>query len=123
MKRIIIDLDNTICQAIDGDYANAQPIPPVIAKLREYRAGGFEITIHTARNMRTFGGDVDRITQTTLPIIIDWLDRHEVPYDHVAVGKPWCGDEGFYVDDRSIRPSEFVNLPYERIAETIADET
>jgi len=120
MKRIVIDLDNTLCRAQDGDYANAEPITPVIDTLRQYHNAGFEITVHTARNMRSFDGDLARITAHTLPLIIDWLARHNVPYDHVVVGKPWCGDDGFYVDDRAIRPSEFVNLTYAHIAAAIA---
>ena len=55
----------------------------------------------------------------TLPVIIDWLDKHNVPYDEIYVGKPWCGFEGFYVDDKAIRPSEFVNLSYSEIMELL----
>jgi len=28
------------------------------------------------------------------------------------VGKPWCGEDGFYVDDKAVRPSEFLALDY-----------
>jgi capsule biosynthesis phosphatase len=38
-----------------------------------------------------------------------------VPFDEVIVGKPWCGFDGFYVDDRSIRPKEFKDLSYEEV--------
>src|SRR5690606_29179535 len=57
--------------------------------------------------MNTYGGNVGLINANTLPIILDWLARHEVPFDEVVVGKPWCGEGGFYVDDRALRPSEF----------------
>jgi capsule biosynthesis phosphatase len=44
-----------------------------------------------------------------------WLDRHQVPYDELHVGKPWGGKGGFYVDDKAIRPDEFTRLSYEEI--------
>ena len=36
MKRLIMDLDNTITLTEDGDYKNAKPIASVIEKLKEY---------------------------------------------------------------------------------------
>jgi len=115
MKRIIMDLDDTICQTENGDYVNSKPVPEVIEKMHEYKRLGFEIAINTSRNMRTYQGNTGKITANTLPIILKWLSDHNVPYDEIYVGKPWCGMEGFYVDDRSIRPNEFVNLSYDEI--------
>lgn len=60
--------------------------------------------------MRTHENNVGKITAHTVPIIIEWLQKHDIPYDEIFVGKPWCGHEGFYVDDRAIRPDEFVRL-------------
>nr|WP_289055569.1 HAD-IIIC family phosphatase [uncultured Psychrobacter sp.] len=115
MKRIIMDLDDTICQTQNGDYVNSKPVPEVIEKMHEYKRLGFEIAINTSRNMRTYQGNTGKITANTLPIILKWLSDHNVPYDEIYIGKPWCGMEGFYVDDRSIRPDEFVNLSFEEI--------
>ena len=119
MKRIIMDLDDTICQTLNGDYINAKPIYTVIEKMHEYKKNGFEIAINTSRNMRTYQGNTGKITANTLPIILKWLEQHSVPYDEIYIGKPWCGMEGFYVDDRSIRPNEFVNLTFEQIQNLI----
>ena len=115
MKRIIFDLDETLCTTVNGQYSNSTPLTEVIGKLREYKQLGFEIVINTSRNMRTYEGCVGKINKNTLPVIIDWLDKHKVPYDEIYVGKPWCGTEGFYVDDKAIRPDELVNLSYEEI--------
>lgn len=115
MKRLIFDIDDTLCRAQNGDYKNAQPLLDMIEKLRDYHRQGFTIVLHTSRNMRTFAGNIGEINKNTLPIIIDWLARHEVPYDEIYVGKPWCGFEGFYVDDKAIRPDEFLNLSYDEI--------
>lgn len=113
MKRLVVDLDGTITQPGDGQhYASREPNLPLIARLREYKSAGFEIVIYTSRNMRTHGGNVGRINVETLPIILDWLNEHDIPHDEVHVGKPWCGHDGFYIDDRAVRPDEFVDMDY-----------
>ena len=119
MKRLIFDLDDTLCTTQNGDYANAQPITEVIEKLRDYHRQGFTIVINTSRNMRTFQGNIGAINKNTLPIIIDWLRRHDIPYHELYVGKPWCGFEGFYVDDKAIRPDELVKLSYAEICQLL----
>jgi hypothetical protein len=119
MKRLIFDLDDTLCTTQNGDYANAQPISEVIEKLKDYHRQGFTIVINTSRNMRTYQGNIGAINKNTLPIIIDWLARHDIPYDELYVGKPWCGFEGFYVDDKAIRPDELVKLSYVEICQLL----
>lgn len=121
MKRIICDLDDTLCVTTDGDYANAHPKQDVIDKLKSYSEQGFEIAISTSRNMRTYAGNVGKITVHTLPVITDWLDRHGVPYDEIYVGKPWCGSEGFYIDDKAVRPDEFARMSYAEICALIGN--
>lgn len=119
MKRIVMDLDETICTTVNGDYVNSIPKPDVIERMREFKAQGFEIVISTSRNMRTYEGNVGKINANTLPIIVGWLDKHKVPYDEIYTGKPWCGTDGFYVDDRALRPDEFVQLSVEEIRELL----
>lgn len=65
--------------------------------------------------MRTYEGNVGKINVNTLPVLIEWLNKNNIPYDEIYMGKPWCGTEGFYVDDKAIRPDEFVKLSYEEI--------
>tara|TARA_B100001248_G_scaffold174849_1_gene132633 strand:- start:934 stop:1311 length:378 start_codon:yes stop_codon:yes gene_type:complete len=114
-NKIIIDLDDTICSTKNGDYENSIPKEKVIKKIKEYKNLGFEIIIYTSRNMRTYKGNVDLIKANTLPIIIKWLKKFDVPYDQIIVGKPWPSFGGFYVDDKAIRPNEFINLTYSEI--------
>ncbi|AEG91969.1 hypothetical protein [Ramlibacter tataouinensis] len=123
MSRLIIDLDQTITLHAGEGYANAVPNLPLIARLREYKKAGFELVIHTSRNMRTYEGNVGKINAHTLPVILEWLKRHDVPFDEVYVGKPWCGDGGFYVDDKAIRPSEFVRHSIEEIRDILRAES
>ena len=120
MKRLVFDLDDTLTINNSGvSYADKLPNLPVIQKLREYKKQGFEIIIQTARNMYTYNGDIGKINANTLPIIIEWLKKHEIPYDEIYVGKPWCGKEGFYIDDRAIRPSEFISMSFDEITKLI----
>jgi len=123
MKRLVFDLDGTLAlDEPDRDYADRRPNAELVARLREYRAQGFEIIICSARNMRTHQNSIGRINALTLPVILAWLARYEIPYDEVHVGKPWCGTEGFYVDDKAIRPSEFVTLGLDEIRALLAKE-
>lgn len=122
MRKLMIDLDSTICvanpQAGDGDHARyeqAIPVPGVIDAIRNYKARGIWVAIFTSRNMRTYEGDLGKIREHTLPRIERWLQAHDVPFDEIIVGKPWCGPGSFYVDDRSIRPSEFAQLSPDEI--------
>ena len=122
MKRIVIDLDGTLTIDTKTSYQDKLLNPEVLDACRKYKAMGFEIVISTSRNMRTYEGNVGKINAQTLPIIIEWLQKHNVPYDEIHVGKPWCGFEGFYVDDKSIRPSEFSKLTYDEIRQLLEKE-
>lgn len=122
MKNLVIDLDGTLTIDANTSYPDKPVNTDVVEKLREYKSLGFNITILTSRNMRTYEGNVGKINIHTLPVIIEWLNRHNVPYDEIVLGKPWCGFDGFYVDDKSIRPSEFSSLTYDQIRELLAKE-
>ena len=122
-KKIIIDLDDTICTTSNGDYKNSKPKFDVIKKMQEYKNKGFNIVIYTSRNMRTHKGNIGLINANTLPIILTWLKKNNVPFDEVIVGKPWPSFGGFYVDDKAIRPDEFINLNYQQIKSLINDNS
>ena len=53
---------------------------------------------------------------------MEWLQEHQIPFDEIIVGKPWCGTDGFYVDDRAVRPSEFLNMSYAEIQNLLENE-
>lgn len=122
-RTLVIDLDGTL--TIEGSakrYEDILPRTEIVELVRTYAGRGFRIAIMTSRNMRTFQNSMGRINAETLPVIIEWLKRHGVPFDEIHVGKPWCGSGGFYVDDRAIRPSEFRSLDCEEIAEMLERE-
>jgi capsule biosynthesis phosphatase len=121
-KRLIVDLDNTISFTIKGDYVNSKPIEQTINMLHKYHDDGWEIVINSSRNMRTYEANVGKINIYTLPNIINWLNKYNVPYDEIIVGKPWCGYDGFYIDDKAIRPSEFHNMNESEIHQLLEKE-
>ena len=108
--RFVIDLDGTICKLKRPNevYSEVAPIEDVIDTIQKAHSRGDEIIIYTARGMRTYDGDVERITENVRPVIEKWLEENNVPYDSLIVGKPWAGYIGYYVDDRALTPQEFV---------------
>ena len=52
---------------------------------------------------------------------MDWLDKWDIPYDEILFGKPWPGKKGFYVDDRTIRPNEFLEYDVEELEKICMD--
>ena len=113
---LIVDLDDTITiHSSSSTYKNKKPNIKLINKLKEYHSQGFKIIIHTARNMKSLSGNIGQINIHTLPTIIEWLNIHSVPYDEILVGKPYCGEHGFYIDDKAIRPDEFVNKDIDQL--------
>jgi capsule biosynthesis phosphatase len=122
-KTLVLDLDGTL--TVEGSaerYEDVVPRIDIIEQVRRYSAEGFRIVIMTSRNMRSFSNSIGRINAETLPVAIEWLKRHDVPFDEIHVGKPWCGPDGFYVDDKAVRPSEFRALNASQIAALLERE-
>lgn len=116
-KVLVIDVDGTLADRCrpGQSYAEISPVPSVIEKIRHLKDQGYWIILYTSRNMRTYDGNIGRIMCHTAPVLVEWLALQEIPYDEIHFGKPWCGHDGFYVDDRAIRPREFVTLQHEEI--------
>lgn len=120
---IVFDIDGTLCEKKGNkNYRDLEPDQKVVSKLREYYANGYYIILYTARGMRTHGGNIGRINSATGRGVFEWLDHNDIPYDEVHFGKPWCGNNGFYVDDKAIRPDEFVNLSLEEINKLVGNK-
>jgi capsule biosynthesis phosphatase len=119
MKKLIVDIDNTLCKTENGDYKNSIVVNEVLLKLIEYKKLGFEIILFTSRNMRTYQNNLGKINLNTIPILAGWIKKNKIPCDELYIGKPWCGTEGFYIDDKSIRPDEFISKSYSEIKKII----
>ena len=108
----VFDIDGTICpiKKKDERYEDLVPYPDILEKLRFYKENGARIILYTSRNMNTYQGNLGLINKYTAVVLTEWLKKWDVPYDEIVYGKVWPGHKGFYVDDRTIRPNEF--LPY-----------
>ena len=86
----------------------------MVARIRELHAQGYEIVVHSARRMRTHKNDEGKIVAEIGQDTIAWLERHQIPFSSLKFGKPYA-ENGFYVDDRTVRPDEFVRLSVSQI--------
>lgn len=108
IKVICFDLDHTLCTPVEGferseiKYGQATPIPETIEWLREQKASGAVVIIHTARRMRTHKGDVQAVERDVGQLTREWLAIHQVPYDELVFGKP---NADIYIDDKGAHPS------------------
>lgn len=108
----VFDIDGTLCpiKEKNEDYKDLIPYSNMIRKLKIYHEKGARIILFTSRNMNSYGGNIGMINKNTAKILLDWLEKWDIPYDEIIYGKPWPGKQGFYVDDRTIRPDEFLNF-------------
>ena len=113
------DIDGTLCpiKKKDEEYIDLVPYQEMIDKIREYKEGGAKIVLFTSRNMNSYGGNIGLINANTAKVLLEWLAKWEIPYDEIIYGKPWPGHKGFYVDDRTVRPDEFLHLSVEQMDE------
>lgn len=54
-------------------------------------------------------------------VLSAWLENWEIPYDETVYGKVWPGHKGFYIDDRTVRPDEFLKYPPEELEKLCTD--
>ena len=113
------DIDGTLCpiKKKEEEYIDLVPFPEMLAKLREYKEGGAKIVLFTSRNMNSYNGNIGFINANTAKVLLQWLDKWDIPYDEIIYGKPWPGHHGFYVDDRTIRPDEFLKYSVDELDE------
>jgi len=100
--RICVDLDGVIAELKQPGqtYADVQPVPGAIEKVRALRAAGHTIILMTARHMKSCDGNPDKAVARIGKITLDWLARHGIEYDEIHFGKPWAD---VYIDDNALR--------------------
>lgn len=113
----IFDIDGTICPIKKNgeEYKDLVPYGNIIDKIRFYHENGAKIVLFTSRNMNSYNGNIGLINKNTARVLLNWLDKWEIPYDEIIYGKPWPGRKGFYVDDRTIRPDEFLEYNLDQL--------
>lgn len=102
MSRICIDLDGVICEMRKEDekYEELKPVNGSIDKIKQLKQVGHYIIIYTARRMKTHNANTAKVIADIGKITLDWLDRHNIPYDEIVFGKPWAD---IYIDDNGFR--------------------
>ncbi len=118
----VFDIDGTLCpiKRTDEKYEDLIPYPDMIDKLRYYKENGAKIILYTSRNMNSYNGNLGLINKYTAATLSEWLKKWDIPYDEIVYGKVWPGKKGFYVDDRTVRPDEFLNKSVDELEEICA---
>ena len=114
---LIFDVDGTLCplKSKDEKYSDLIPDSEIISQLKSYKQAGAKIVLVSSRNMRTYNGNLGLINANTAIEMQQWLHKWNIPYDEIYFGKPWPGPHGFYIDDRAIRPDEFLTHSLEEL--------
>ncbi|MEY8337964.1 capsular biosynthesis protein [Lachnospiraceae bacterium 62-35] len=115
----IFDIDGTLCPLKKNHekYEELVPHDNMVQKLKYYKENGAKIILFTSRNMSSYNGNIGMINKHTAKSLLKWLDEWDIPYDELIYGKPWPGHKGFYVDDRTVRPNEFLNCSIKELDE------
>jgi capsule biosynthesis phosphatase len=115
----VFDIDGTLCpiKGKEERYEDLVPYSNMVDKLRYYKENGAKIVLFTSRNMNSYGGNIGLINKNTAKVLLDWLEKWDIPYDEILYGKPWPGHKGFYVDDRTVRPDEFLTKTVDELNE------
>jgi capsule biosynthesis phosphatase len=121
---LVVDIDGTICdkKMEHQTYAELTPRRDIVEKLQEYQRRGYRILLFTSRNMKTHDHNLGLINKHTAPVVFEWLTKWNIPYDEILFGKPWPRSKGFYIDDRAIRPDEFLKLSEMEIQRLLGQE-
>ena len=107
----------TICPIKDknDEYCNLVPDNEMIEKIKMYKQEGAKIVFFSSRNMKTYNGNLGLINANTAVVMQEWLKKWNIPYDEIYFGKPWPGHKGLYIDDRSVRPDEFLKYNFNEL--------
>ncbi|KAJ6439792.1 phosphatase iiic [Purpureocillium lavendulum] len=100
-RRFCFDLDMTLVgfPTVPGDYSTCPPIEKNIRLVKQLYNAGHYIIIHTARRMRTHGGNVGAVIADIGPITFAQLTSYGIPFHEVYFGKPYADA---YVDDLAV---------------------
>ena len=113
----VFDIDGTLCPVKKKEerYEDLVPFSDMLDKLRYYKENGARIILYTSRNMNSYSGNIGLINKYTAAVWTEWLKKWDIPYDEIVYGKVWPGHKGFYVDDRTIRPDEFLKYSLDEL--------
>ena len=111
--RLVFDIDDTICNNKNRDYANAIPFKDVIKKINKLHKQGARIILYTSRGMVSCNGDIDKIIKKNKKVLEEWLAKNKVEYDELIFGKPIAD---MYIDDKAINVRDFVEQDFKKLS-------
>ena len=116
---LIFDVDGTLCpiKKKEEEYIDLVPDKEMVEKLKYYKENGAKIVLFSSRNMNSYKGNLGLINANTAVIMQEWLKKWDIPYDEILFGKPWPGHKGLYIDDRAVRPDEFLEYTFDELEE------
>lgn len=100
-KRFCFDLDNTLVTypVAKGNYKTCKPIQENINFLNFLYKSGHYIIIYTARRMRTYDGNIEKVKFHISDLTKKQLKKFDINYHELIFGKPYAD---IYIDDLSI---------------------
>ena len=119
--RICVDLDGVVCRLREPDqtYAELEPLPGAVEKLRALRAAGHYVILCTARHMKTCQGNVGQVVARQGAVTLDWLKRHGIEFDEFHFGKPHAD---VYIDDNAFRFEDWDKIAADGLSLPVSNE-
>lgn len=104
---LVFDIDSTICYGpkVNGSHAFKKPNHKIIDEINKCHDAGYTIIIETARGMGSNHNDEGKALKASAEDTLRWLRENNVHYDSIKFSKSFGA---MYVDDKSIRPYEFL---------------
>jgi capsule biosynthesis phosphatase len=107
--KICIDVDGVLCELRQSEqtYADVQPKPGAVDKMKSLKQAGHYLILCTARHMATCNSNIGLVTARQGKTLLDWLLKHEIPYDELWFGKPHAD---VYIDDNAYRFTSWAEI-------------
>lgn len=100
--KICIDIDGVLCQLRrpEQQYADLEPVPGAVEKMKSLKQAGHYLILCTARHMATCNSNIGMAVARQGRTLFDWLAKYQIPYDEIWFGKPHAD---VYLDDNGFR--------------------
>ena len=106
VRRVFIDLDNTLCFTKGNDYDSCTPNNERIKIVNDLYNTGNEITIFTARGMGTYKGNVSQVYYNLFELTKQQLISWGIKHHNLILGKP---SYDLLICDKAINSEDWFN--------------
>lgn len=106
---LVLDLDKTLCtkKQSNESYSEVLPKEDLADIINTLHNNGAEVIIESARNMLTQNNNEAKVIKNVGLTTLQWLSDNHIDYDGIKFGKTMgtC-----YIDDKALRPKEFIAI-------------